>query len=129
MNIPKPKFIKCDETSLGITWDAIDIPSNLGIKYNIKLQYKEAFENWDEVKERDVTNNDDQDGKGVNGITLKEADLIDLKPGTAYSIRLAIEEINSKESESKSVWHYGAETVFDTKPIDCTPKKKNCIIS
>ena len=54
---------------------------------------------------------------------LKQADLVDLKPGTPYFVRLLV--INKVE-QSRT---FGPETVFDTKPIDCTPKKKSCIIS
>ena len=47
---------------------------------------------------------------------------MDLKPGTPYFVRLAVEKISGE-------LEYGPETVFDTKPIDCTPKRKTCEIS
>lgn len=60
--------------------------------------------------------------KEKQDIVLTEADVVDLKPGTPYYVRLAIEKKNGDIE-------FGPETVFDTKPIDCTPKGRKCIIS
>lgn len=48
-------------------------------------------------------------------------DIVDLDPGTPYFVRLVL----LQETE---IVETGPETVFDTKPIDCTPKKKTCSI-
>jgi hypothetical protein len=53
-----------------------------------------------------------------------KSDIVDLKPGTPYSVRLSAENgTNKMEREN------GPETVFDTKPVDCGPKgKKKCVV-
>lgn len=48
-------------------------------------------------------------------------DIVDLDPGTPYFVRLVL-------LENDIINEIGPESVFDTKPIDCTPKKKTCII-
>ncbi len=122
--IPKPLFKTCDETSLSLSWDqkALNDAFPKGLEcYEIRLQYKEIHESWDHAKEYSVSgaNRDGSNGE----VLLKQADLVDLKPGTPYFVRLLV--INKVE-QSRT---FGPETVFDTKPIDCTPKKKSCIIS
>jgi len=112
LKIPKPQFDSCDETSLKLKWEAISIQ---GIR-SLTLQYKEIHENWADARNICVSDSNQQ------VVTLTEADVVDLKPGTPYYVRLAIEN-SSKEIE------FGPETVFDTKPIDCTPKRKKCSIS
>jgi hypothetical protein len=117
LQIPRPQFQSCDETSLKLKWDdkvfeTIKNDSN----YEIKVQYKEVHEQWDQAKDFLVK-------QGVSHVILSEADVVDLKPGTPYYVRLAV---CNKIDGSIQI---GPETVFDTKPIDCTPKRKNCIIS
>ena len=112
-SIPKPTFASCDETSLTIKWDNIPIVAF----QKLKIQYKEVFEPWELSKDFEVKPN----GENSTKILFDKAALVDLKPGTAYSIRLLV-VVNEN-----SVL-IGPETVFDTKPIDCTPKKK-CTIS
>ena len=48
--------------------------------------------------------------------------MVDLKPGTPYFVRLAVEKCGGE-------LEFGPETLFDTKPVDCTPKRKTCTIS
>lgn len=108
--LPKPIFHSCDETSLKLRWDIVDV-SNVS---ELKLQYKEMHESWDEAKEYEVAL--DSPGEA----NLSEADVVDLKPGTPYFVRLMA--LGKDE-----IRLYGPETVFDTKPIDCTPKRR-CII-
>lgn len=115
MPLTKPAFVACDETSLKVKWESFPEFSN----DKVVIQYKEAFEPWELAKIFGISEQQHSDTE----ITLTEADLIDLKPGTAYSIRFAV----IKADNACNI--YGPETVFDTKPIDCTPKKKNCIIS
>jgi hypothetical protein len=57
--------------------------------------------------------------KNQDSISL--ADIVDLEPGTAYFVRLMVKRVDGSVE-------YGKETVFDTKPIDCTPKKETCIV-
>ena len=107
--IPKPQFKSCDETSL-----------KLIIQYSVPqgsrlfLQYKEPHADWAAAGEVNVRG----ESVDVNDVV----DAVDLKPGTPYFVRLAEEDENGNRQ-------FGPETVFDTKPIDCTPKKKKCIIS
>jgi hypothetical protein len=57
-------------------------------------------------------------------LKLTDADIVDLKPGTPYFVRIAIKDLDN------GTVVIGPETVFDTKPVDCTPsRKKKCIIS
>lgn len=123
--IPKPIFKTCDETSLKLTWDHAALSQVLassGIdKFEVHVQYKEIHEPWEKAKDYNIPASC-QDGVNLE-LLLKEADLVDLKPGTPYFVRLAVLKI---DDNSLTV---GPETVFDTKPIDCTPKKKSCIIS
>jgi hypothetical protein len=108
VTIPKPQFASCDETSL-----------KFRINYTPKgdeslaLQYKEPHADWAAASEVAITNDE-----------VKIADVVDLKPGTPYFVRVVV--INTVTGERK----FGPETVFDTKPIDCTPKgKRKCVIS
>ena len=46
------------------------------------------------------------------------------QPGNPYFVRFVL--VNSADGSE----HAGPETVFDTKPVDCTPKtEKKCVIS
>ena len=111
--IPKVVFESCDETSIKIKWDNLRVEDYK----DIKLQYKEVHEQWEEAKEFDIS----VDSLQVD-LDSRTGEAVDLKPGTPYFIRLtAIEQGGEKI--------VGPETVFDTKPIDCTPKKKKCTIS
>ena len=82
----------------------------------LALQYKEPHEPWEGCKEVAI-----DDG---NELDANEMDLEDLEPGSPYYVRFKL-----KTSDGNV--EYGPETVYDTKPIDCTPKgeKKKCIIS
>eukprot|EP01039_Chlorochromonas_danica_P002137 gene2135-2331_t len=111
ITLPKPAFTDCDETSLKLHWDPL---SSALAQYKITLQYKQVFLPWEQAKERDIID--------ASHILLKEADVVDLEPGTPYSVRLvAVNEQNG----SKVI---GPESVFDTKPVDCGPKRKKCTI-
>ena len=112
LKLPKPLFGSCDETSLKLKWDSIDISSIT----KLTLQYKEMHEDWEQCQEFEVSLDSTEGG------SITEASVVDLKPGTPYFVRLAAITTDG----SKSV---GQETVYDTNPIDCTPKKKKCIIS
>jgi hypothetical protein len=110
--LPKPAFESCDETSLKLKWSLI---SFAGIK-SMGLQYKEVHEEWHQAKELPISL------ESTEGAHLTQADVIDLKPGTPYYVRLAAVGVDGKVT-------VGPETVFDTNPIDCTPKQRKCIIS
>ncbi len=112
MSLPKPTFLKCDETSISLSWEPLAQGAG-----KLSLQYKEPPETWEEAREIALGNSQTQ------GATLNDTDLVDLKPGTPYFVRLAL-------TAPDGVRTYGPENVFDTKPIDCGPKgKKSCIIS
>ncbi len=124
--IPKPVFKTCDETSLKLTWDHAALTQALqstgnADNFEVRVQYKEVHEGWEKAKDYSIPASC-QDGV-ILELLLKEADLVDLKPGTPYFVRLVV----LKKDDNNLV--LGPETVFDTKPIDCTPKKKTCIIS
>eukprot|EP01031_Cornospumella_fuschlensis_P028164 gene28164-34009_t len=112
--LPKLQFTACDETSLKLHWDAL--PGVVaGADYDLKLQYKQAMLSWEQAKECSIA-------KGSQ-VVLTEADVVDLEPGTPYSLRLV-----ARNTQDSSVL-LGPEVIFDTKPIDCTPKRKRCVIS
>ncbi len=108
---PKPMFKSCDETSLKLIIDSNYHPPAGSQLY---LQYKEPHLSWDVAGEVAVTG----DTINVNHIV----DAVDLKPGTPYFVRLMVKD----EAGNQQI---GPETVFDTKPIDCTPKKRSCVVS
>ena len=111
MSIPKPKFVSCDETSLKIS---VDYAPPVGT--SMTMQYKEPYEAWPAAREIPFPSS-----SGV--ISLSVSELVDLKPGSAYFVRVACRNQSTGDVE------YGIEAVFDTKPIDCTPKRKKCTIS
>jgi hypothetical protein len=116
--IPKPSFHSCDETSMHLQWDSKPFESlENAEQYQFKLQYKEVHEKWEQSKEFVVPSHK------TAKLTLTQADVVDLKPGTPYYVRIAI--LNTVTNEVT----VGPETVFDTKPVDCTPKGKRCVIS
>lgn len=108
--LPKPLFCSCDETSLRLK-------SDFHVPYGqlLYIQYKLPNPN------RDWTNAKKVLVKSDNSVVL--ADLVDLEPGTAYQVRFTL-----RNADDDSLIENGAETVYDTKPIDCGPKGKSCII-
>ena len=122
--IPYPSFISCDETSLKVR--CVDPSKAGGPKESFPpkgckliLQCKDARNpdmSWDspQVKNLPVDQSNEFDGNEVG----------DLEPGTPYFVRFVLENPNG-------TLDYGPETVFDTQPVDCTPKdksKKKCVI-
>ena len=107
--LPKPVLKKWDETSLtletdGITWD----PAT----EQLSLQFKEPPVAWSDASSLVIE---------PDGAIKRETEIINLKPGTPYIIRLRLQKIDSDI--------YGPEAVFDTLPVDCTPRrKKKCVI-
>lgn len=112
MSIPKPRFESCDETSIKIKWDDLD-QNNFG---ELKLQYKEVHQSWEEAKEFNISCNSLQ-----VDLESHTGEAVDLKPGTPYNIR-----IKGMDASGSTV--FGPATVFDTKPVDCGPKK-SCTLS
>lgn len=112
VQLPKPAFDSCDETSLKLKWDVIN---NVSLTY-LSLQYKEVFETWEQSKECSLPVH------SVDGAQLGSTDIVDLKPGTPYYVRLV-----AVAKDGTVIC--GPETVFDTQPIDCTPKTRKCVIS
>lgn len=124
--LPKPTFEACDETSIRIKWDPVTL-SNSNNK--LKLQYMMAYLEWDKAVIVDVTSgsnnvdNSSSSSVGNSEYIVNVASMVDLEPGTPYYIRLV--EVDS----TNAIVNVGKETVLDTKPIDCTPKRKTCTIS
>jgi hypothetical protein len=111
MSLPKLKFVACDETSLRVTWPDYQVPAS----GKLFIQYKEPHEDWSVCKQIEVA-------LRASGVTLTPADLVDLKPGTPYFVRLKVER-------GDGTVDFGPDAVFDTKAIDCTPRRKRCVIS
>lgn len=121
MQLPKPSFQACDETSLRIHWSSLpEELRNKANEYSLVLQYKEVFQPWEEAQDYQLASTNTSEM-----ILTEEANIVDLKPGTPYSVRLV-----AKCLADNSLIH-GPEAVFDTKPVDCTPRKgkKKCVIS
>ena len=105
IQIPKPILVSADETSLVLRIEFANDPPK---STTVKLQYKEPKEPWELAKE----------------VTVKKPlrDIINLKPGTPYFVRISL--------ETKDGTEFGEEGVFDTAPVGCAPKRKNnCIIA
>jgi hypothetical protein len=82
----------------------------------LRFEYKKYGEDWSHAKSVNIN-------KGSSEVKI--VDLTDLDPGTPYFVRLVIQLENDLDGSSAE---YGPECVFDTKPIDCTPKKNTCAI-
>lgn len=109
--LPKPVFDSCDETSLKLKWGNLD---TAGLR-QLRLQYKDVHLPWEQAKFVSISLDNPSE------VNLTAFDVVDLEPGTPYSVRLAVVYQTGEEQ-------FGPETVFDTKPIDCTPKQKKCVI-
>ena len=113
MSIPKPKLKDVDETSLTLSWEGLTLsPTD-----KIKIEYKLPQISWENAKSYEIVNE-----ASANSADVKISCLGDLEPGTAYSVRFIV----LKNGTDLVV---GPETVFDTKPINCTPKRKTCTIA
>mmetsp|Transcript_18233 Transcript_18233/g.18301 ORF Transcript_18233/g.18301 Transcript_18233/m.18301 type:complete len:116 (-) Transcript_18233:63-410(-) len=110
-SIPKPALKSCDETSVSLTWEGFNA-SELNADDIFKVQYKVAAAPWTDSLEVVLPKNQQE----MSNIQ----DLVDLEPGTPYSVRFVISRGDKNE--------YGPETVVDTKPISCTPKERKCSI-
>ena len=106
-SLPKPQFHSADETSITLNWPNTSIQD----RHALFLQYKEHPKPWEEANRIDI----DVDAASAT------VDIVDLNPGTPYFVRLA-------EQNSDGTVVYGPETVFDTKPINCGPKKRCSIM-
>jgi hypothetical protein len=126
-SIPKPSFKTCDETSLTLSWPEFDsknkdirsfTSSSAVFSFLIffRFEYKKYGEEWHSAKSVKID-------KGSSEVKI--VDIIDLDPGTPYFVRLVLcgEDESSEDSREE-----GPECVFDTKPIDCTPKKNTCAV-
>jgi hypothetical protein len=92
------------------------------------IQYKEPRDEWAMAKAVDISSSTSSSSGSVsnNGasIAAKDIEIFDLKPGTPYIVRYFLQKHGGSQSDRE----YGPEAVFDTMPVDCTPKKKKCII-
>ena len=118
MSIPLPKFVTCDETSMRIKvleQEQGSSPSNSfpPTGCSLVLQYKEVHQTWKEAKELKIDEKNEVDAGAM--------DMEDLEPGTPYYVRFLMIKPDGSVEE-------GPETVYDTKPVDCTPKEKKCTI-
>ena len=115
-SIPKPQLKDADETSLTLFWDAFEIPTDLFLR----IQYKLPQEAWEVAR---MLNS----GRSQTEVTVSadspESEVADLEPGTPYFVRLVLIDKDENVKEA------GPETVFDTAPINCTPKERKCVIS
>ena len=122
-SIPLPEFVSCDETSLKV---CVVNQKSGGPKESfppegckLLLECKDARNpdlGWDSpsVKTINIDDSNEFDGSEIE----------DLEPGTPYFVRFVLLNPNGTRD-------YGPETVFDTKPVDCTPKdggKKKCVV-
>lgn len=115
--LPKPDFTSSDETSLTFKYNVASL--QLGDDVLI-LQYKTPEQTWAESQYIECAV-----AKGAQEIKLETISLPDLQPGTPYFVRFAV-----KAANGPSLINIGPETVFDTSPVDCTPKQqKKCTIS
>ena len=114
--LPKPDFTSSDETSLTFKYNVASINLNGDV---LILQYKTPDQTWQESKYIEPTI--------VTGeIKLDNISIADLEPGTPYFVRFAV-----RSTSGAGIVAVGPETVFDTSPVDCTPKqqKKGCVIA
>jgi len=112
-SLPKPVLKDVDETSLTLSWEGFTVPANR----TIKIQYKLPQQSWDDAKSMN------SGGCGTEVTVTENSEVADLEPGTPYFVRLVLVDSNDEIQET------GPETVFDTAPINCTPKEKKCVIS
>ena len=117
--LSKPEFKSCDETSLSLKLNLSTLDGIQGDN-QLRLQYKLPQEQWTAAKHVIVNTDMGTDGS----VNISNIEVDDLNPGTPYCIRLAY--FNKRTDE---LIEAGPEIVFDTSPVDCTPKKKSCIIS
>ena len=97
MVMKKPVLLDCDETSLKMQID--DGVLSTGSK--VTIEYKEPRQPWETAKSVEIASS--------------IVELVDLKPGTAYFVRIVIQGDETEFSEP---------AVFDTVPVDCGPKKR-----
>lgn len=110
--LSKPEFKSCDETSLTLSLNLSTI-ALLNDGNVLKLQYKLPHETWQEAKIIPIGADCTVKSSSIN--------VEDLNPGTPYCIRLGL-------FNGDVLAESGPEIVFDTSPVDCTPKRK-CIVS
>lgn len=125
-SLPKPSFLSADETSLTLSCSTEFSSLVQSIENGLlRLQYKKPHEDWTNAKYIHVQLPKDKttSQKGNVKVDVRGMSIEDLDPGTPYCVRFILCD------ESESVVQYGPETVFDTAPVDCGPKKKSCIIS
>ena len=115
MELPEPYLLEVDETSISLS---LKPPPSLELASsgNLHLEYKLPHQDWS--KGASVQVEVAASGKESRATVL----LADLLPGTPYVVRLVHQTPSGQTS-------YGAEIVFDTAPVDCTPKKKKCSVS
>lgn len=115
MDLPVPYLLEVDETSICL---ALKPPPTEGITSSgeLFLEYKLPHQDWS--KGASVPVEIPAHGKDSRATVL----VADLLPGTPYIVRLAHRSFSGQTS-------YGEEIVFDTAPVDCTPKRKKCNVS
>jgi hypothetical protein len=119
-SIPAPEFLSGDETSMKLSWKNFSPTES---NHKVFLQFKIPQVNWEKALEIPVLLDDSSNIVSIDKNSLA-GEIVDLEPGTPYCVRFV------KISEN-GIRTYGKETVFDTKPIGCGPKKKSsssCII-
>jgi len=104
--IPKAKFVAATETSLKVK---LEIDGLLPAGSKAKVQYKEPHADWDSAK----------------AVPAKTpvTELVDLKPGTPYYVRIVF-------SAADGTVECGDDAMFDTRPVECGPSRgSGCSVS
>lgn len=126
--LPKPEFSASDETSISIT---NSFPTSAALSQalqqnRVRLQYKQPHEPWEQAKDVVMTpgtENSKKSGQTTVELLFSSVCMEDLNPGTPYCVRFVV------VGEDNGVIQTGPDTVYDTAPVDCGPKKKSCAIS
>lgn len=130
IELPKPSFSSSDETSLSLTCKFPSSAEALAIIQDnrLRLQYKQPHLPWEQAKAVSLVLDKPGARKDAASVDITVSSSVcveDLEPGTPYAVRFIVVDAN----ETEHIVQIGPETVFDTSPVDCGPKKKSCVIS
>jgi hypothetical protein len=127
IELPKPAFSTSDETSLSLAckFPSSDHALQIISENLLRLQYKQPHELWEQAKLVALALDKPSEKKGATvDVTVSSSVCVeDLNPGTPYAVRFIV--VNANEE----IIQVGPDTVFDTAPVDCGPKKKSCSLS
>ena len=112
MDLPVPHLLEADETSISLSLRPAEGVVASG---ELFLEYRLPHQDWSKGTSVPV---EVSAGKELRATVL----VADLLPGTPYIVRLVHRTQTGQTT-------YGSEVVFDTAPVDCTPKRKKCFVS